>query len=128
MLLMPEQRLSVRGQVRWMLRIVDAPAAIAVRGYSPDMEIEVPFSVEDAILPDNAGAWTLRVGGGKGHLEPGGEDGPRFGIGALSSLYTGWASTATLSRAGLLEGGSPAQRRSLDAAFAGQTPWMMEEF
>ncbi|GAG49057.1 unnamed protein product, partial [marine sediment metagenome] len=44
------------------------------------------------------------------------------------SLYTGWASSGTLARAGLLEDGSPEQLRALDAAFAGPTPWMMEEF
>jgi len=128
LLIMPEQRIAVRGQVRWMLRIVDAPAAFAARGYPPSLEIEVPLSVEDAILAGNNGSWTLRVAEGKGRLDPGDRGGPRLGIGALSSLYTGWASTATLSRAGLLEGGSATQLRALDAAFAGPTPWMMEEF
>ncbi len=128
LLIMPEQRVTVRGQVRWMLRIIDAQAAVAARGYPPSLAIEVPLTVEDAILADNSGAWTLRVAEGEARLEPGGEDGPRLGIGALSSLYTGWASTATLSRAGLLEGGSLTQLRALDAAFAGPTPWMMEEF
>jgi predicted acetyltransferase len=127
-LIMPEQYSSVRWQVRWLLRLVDAPAAVAARGYTPSLEIELPLSVEDAILAGNAGDWTLRVAEGEGRLEPGGQGGPRLGIGALSSLYTGWASTATLSRAGLLEGGSPTQLRALDAAFGGPTPWMMEEF
>ena len=128
LLLMPEQHISVRGQVRWLLRIVDAQAAVALRGYPPSLEIEAPLTVEDAILADNTGAWTLRVADGEGRLESGGRGGPRLGIGALSSLYTGWASTATLLRAGLLEGGSAAQLRALDAAFAGPTPWMMDEF
>ena len=86
---MSEQHTSVRGQVRWMLRIIDAQGAVAARGYPPSLEIEVPLTVEDAILTDNAGAWTLRVAEGRGSLEPGGEGGPRLGIGALSSLYTG---------------------------------------
>jgi len=128
LLIMPEQRTSVRGQVRWLLRIVDVQAAVAARGYPPSLEVEVPLSVDDAILPENTGVWTLHVADGEGHLEAGGGDGPRLGIGALSSLYTGWASTATLARAGILEGGSPTQLRELDAAFAGPTPWMMEEF
>ena len=128
LLIMPEQRVAVRGQVRWMLRVIDAPAAMAARGYPASLEIEVPLTVEDAILAENSGAWTLRVSEGEGRLESGGRGGPRLGIGALSSLYTGWASTATLSRAGLLEGGDPTQLRALDAAFAGPTPWMMDEF
>jgi predicted acetyltransferase len=128
LLIMPEQRTSVRGQVRWLLRIVDVQGAVAARGYPPSLEIEVSFSVDDALLPENTGAWTLRVADGEGRLEAGRGSGPRLGIGALSSLYTGWGSTATLARAGILEGGSPTQLRALDAAFAGPTPWMMEEF
>jgi predicted acetyltransferase len=128
LLIMPEQQSLVRAQVRWLLRLVDVQAAIARRGFAPSLEIEVPLSVEDAILTDNAGAWTLRVSEGEGRLEPGGNGGPRLEIGALSSLYTGWASTATLLRAALLEGGSASQLRALDAAFAGPTPWMMDEF
>jgi predicted acetyltransferase len=128
LMLMAEQLTSVRGQVRWLSRIVDIQAAVAARGYPPSLKIEVPLTVDDAILPENSGTWTLRVSEGEGSLEPGGGDGPRLGIGALSSLYSGWASTATLARSGLLEGGSPAQLRALDAAFAGPTPWMMDEF
>jgi predicted acetyltransferase len=128
LLLMPEQRVAVRAQVRWLLRLIDPPGAVAARGYAPSLEIEVPLTVEDTILTDNSGDWTLRVAEGEGRLEPDGRGGPRLGIGALSSLYSGWASTATLRRAGLLEGGSADQLRALDAAFAGPTPWMMEEF
>ena len=54
--------------------------------------------------------------------------GPLLAIGAFSSLYTGWASTETLRRAGKLAGGSDAQCAALDAAFAGPTPWMVDEF
>jgi predicted acetyltransferase len=111
-----------------MLRIVDAPGAVAARGYPPGLEIEVPLTVGDPLLCGNDGRWTLRVAKGEGRLEQDGEGGPRLGIGAFSSLYTGWASTDVLVRAGLLEGGSPAQLRALDAAFAGATPWMMDEF
>jgi predicted acetyltransferase len=128
LLLMPEQRISVRAQVRWMLRIIDAPGAVAARGFSPALAVEVPIAVEDRALSDNDGRWTLHVADGRGHLERGGGGGPRLGIGALSSLYSGWASTGTLARAGLLEGGSRAQLRALDAAFNGPTPWMADEF
>jgi hypothetical protein len=65
---------------------------------------------------------------GQGRIEPGGGGSVRLGIGGFSSLYTGWASTATLERAGLLEGGTPEERALLDAAFGGPTPWMAEEF
>ncbi len=49
-------------------------------------------------------------------------------VGSLSSLYTGWATTAALERAGLISGGSSEERAALDAAFAGPTPWLLDEF
>ena len=52
----------------------------------------------------------------------------RLEIGAFSALYTGWATPATLMRAGLLAGGTDAERAALGAAFAGPTPWMLDEF
>lgn len=128
LLVMPEQRNVVRGQVRWMLRLVDAPAAVAARGFAPGLEVTVPLELSDERVPDNAGAWTLAVAKGEGRLERGGRGGPRLGIGAFSSLYSGWATAGVLARAGLLGGGSDGQRRALDAAFAGPTPWMMDEF
>ena len=70
----------------------------------------------------------LSLSKGEGRLERGGEGGVSLGIGALSSLYSGWASTATLAKTGLLRGGSDEQRARLDAAFAGPTPWLLEEF
>jgi Sterol carrier protein domain len=50
------------------------------------------------------------------------------GVGALASLYSGWSSSALLARAGLLAGGSAADRAALDAAFAGPAPWLLDEF
>jgi predicted acetyltransferase len=80
------------------------------------------------VLPENQGRFWLRVRDGRGQLEPGGRGGPTLAIGAFSSLYTGWASAEMLRRAGKLEGGSEGQLTALDAAFAGPTPWMVDEF
>ena len=52
----------------------------------------------------------------------------RLDVGALAALYTGWASTAMLARAGRLSGGGEAERAALDAAFAGPAPWMADSF
>ena len=128
LLLLPEQELSVLAEIRWMTRVIDAPGAVAARGFAPGIEVEVPLTLRDPVLPDNQGRFRLRVRDGRGELEPGGRGGPALTIGAFSSLYTGWASAEMLRRAGMLEGGSDAQRAALDAAFAGPTPWMVDEF
>jgi predicted acetyltransferase len=128
LLLLPEQETSVLAEIRWMTRVVDARGAVAARGFAPGIDVEVPLELRDPLLADTQGSFLLRVRDGRGQLEPGGRGGPRLSIGAFSSLYTGWAPTEMLRRSGGLEGGSEAQRAALDAAFAGPTPWMVDEF
>ena len=131
-----EQVERVWGDVRWMTRIVDPPGAIAQRGFSEALEVDVPFVLDEigatdeaASLADNAGAWRLTVSKGEGRPERASrEDRPRMGVGAFAALYTGWGDTGKLERAGLLSGGTASQRSLLDGAFAGATPWLPEEF
>src|SRR5262245_22663639 len=112
----------------WMLRLVDAPAAIAARGYADDVRVEVPLEITDAACPWNVGRHTLVVERGAGWLERGGSGAVRLGIGALAALYSGWATTAQLARTGLLDPGGEAHRAGLDRAFAGPVPWLLDEF
>jgi predicted acetyltransferase len=128
LLLLPEQELAVLAEIRWMTRVLDAAGAVAARGFAAGLDLEVAFELHDPVFSHNQGRFVLRVRDGRGQLERGGSGGPALPIGAFSSLYTGWASAATLRRAGRLVGGSPAQCAALDAAFAGQTPWMLDEF
>jgi predicted acetyltransferase len=128
LLLLPEQELSVLAEIRWMTRVVDAQGAVAARGFAPGVDVEVPLELRDPVFEGNQGCFVLRVCDGRGQLEPGGRGGPVLPIGAFSSLYTGWAPAEMLRRAGGLEGGSDAQRAALDTAFAGPTPWMVDEF
>jgi predicted acetyltransferase len=127
-LLLPDQDERVVGDIRWMLRVVDAPGAVAQRGFPPGLEVEIALSLVDALVAENAGAFVLRVSKGEGRLETGGSGGLRLGVGAFSALYTGWATPAVLARTGLLAGGSAEERARLDAAFAGPTPTMLDEF
>jgi predicted acetyltransferase len=129
LLLLPEQRFRTLGEIRWMLRVLDPARAVAGRGFPHGLDVEIPFQLRDTVLPANAGAFRLNVKKGRGTLERvnvGG--GPELEIQGFSSLYSGWATTAALERAGLLQGGSPEDRAALDAAFAGPTPWMLDEF
>jgi predicted acetyltransferase len=131
LLLSPEQSVSQLAQLRWMTRVVDAVGAVAARGYADALEVEVPLRLRDALLPENDGAFTLRVAKGQGELvrakraEP---EAPALTINGFSSLYTGFASCDRLARAGLVSGGSGAQRAALDAAFAGPAPSCLDEF
>jgi predicted acetyltransferase len=126
--LLDDPDMVVRRERQWMLRLVDAAAAVATRGYRADAGARVALDVDDPVCPWNGGRWTLHVADGAGRLERGGDGVFRLGIGAFASLFSGWATTASLARAGLLEGGTAGDRRALDRMFAGPLPWMLDEF
>jgi predicted acetyltransferase len=111
----------------WMLRVLDAPAAIAGRGYPAAVAVDVPLVIEDELRPGNAGAWRLTVAGGEGRLERAAEtpDATRLSARGLAAVYAG-VPIATLRRAGIVTGGDAADP-PLDAAFAG-TPYMLDYF
>jgi predicted acetyltransferase len=112
----------------WMLRVVDACAAIEQRAFSAAVAGSVRLQVADEVLSQNAGPWTLTVEGGKGRLErsravPGALAlGPR----GLAALYAG-TPMATLRLAGLAAGGTPDDDAFLSAAFPGPA-WMLDSF
>jgi predicted acetyltransferase len=134
-----EQDADIAERQSWMLRLLDAPAAIAARGF-PATDLAVPLQLTDDLRPANAGRWELTVAAGAGRLTPYRTDrvpapadpaspaGPALELGArgLAALYAG-TPVATLRRAGLATGGSPAADAALDGAFAA-TPFMLDDF
>jgi predicted acetyltransferase len=123
------------GRTAWMLRVVDAAAAVAGRGFPPGVEVTAVLRLADPDRPAHEGWWRLDVGGGKGVLtpaEPGPGDPPRapaaltLGPRGFAALYGG-TPLATLRRAGLAAGGDPGGDAALDAAF-GADPFMLEFF
>ena len=80
--------------------------------------------MHDAQCEWNTGRWQFVLDAGEARLERGGDGTIELGIGALSSLYTGYTSPWQLASAGLLHGGGAADHAALAAAFAGPTPWM----
>jgi predicted acetyltransferase len=128
LLVLPEQDVEPTGNNRWMLRLVDAPAAIAARGFPASVSTEVHLDLTDRLAPWNQGHWILRVEGGRGELLPGGTGDVQLAINGLSTLYTGWGSTTSLAGAGAMHHGSPSDRSALDAAFAGPPPTMVDDF
>ena len=115
-----------------MLRVVDAPAAIAARGFPAATSLSVPLRIADEARPANSGRWQLTVAGGAGTLDPLGPDAARaarpltLGARGLAALYAG-TPLVTLRQAGLAAGGTAADDAALDAAFAA-TPYMLDAF
>jgi predicted acetyltransferase len=124
-----ERDADIAHRSRWMLRVVDAPAAIAARGFPVAVSVRVVLRVDDSTRPANSGLWDLAVAGGTGTLT--GSTGPAstavsLGARGLAALYAG-TPVGTLRRAGLASGGTPADDAALDAAFAA-TPFMLDAF
>jgi predicted acetyltransferase len=129
--LQPEQDAVVSERDPWMLRLLDAPAAIAARGFRA-VDIDVPLHITDQQLPHNRGRWDLTVrSSGEAHLlrTPAGAPAqPALALGArgLAALYAG-TPVSTLRRAGLASGGTPEADAALDGAFAA-APYMLDDF
>ncbi len=126
-----ERDADMRHRSRWMLRVVDAPAAIAARGFPAAISLSVPLRIADDARPANSGRWQLSVAGGAGRFDQLGPDtpaGPAVTLGArgLAALYAG-NPLVTLRQAGLATGGTVGDDAALDAAFAA-TPYMLDAF
>lgn len=127
-LLGKEAEIAARVQ-RWMLRVVDAPAAIAARGWSPGASLDLPLEIDDPELAGNSGSWSLRVATDKAELvrtesRPGAL---RLNARGLACLYAG-VPLATLRRTGLASAGVTEDDAKVDAAFAGPVPYMLDYF
>ena len=119
-------RYAVLNQEAWMLRIVDAAAAVAGRGFGP-VSGAVDLVLTDPKAPWQEGRWRLEVAAGAATLTRGGCGAVGLNARGLAALFTGYAGADTLARAGLA-GGEPAALGLLSALFAGPTPWMLDEF
>lgn len=128
-LLLPlsEWPFEVRGRTPWMVRLIDVPKALAARGYSPAINVELHLTVRDDVLPSNDGRIVLRIRDGRGTVEPGGRGSLTFDVRGLAALYTGFAAPQTLVATQRAEG--PADELAQAAsAFAGPMPWMRDDF
>jgi GNAT superfamily N-acetyltransferase len=129
-----EPDLGLARRRAWMLRVLDAVAAVAGRGFPPAAGVSATLRLTDAACPRNDGLWTLEVGGGKGMLVR--TDPPSAAVTGTAPLTAGargfaalfaGAPVATLRRAGLVSGGDPAGDAALDSAFAA-TSFMLDLF
>lgn len=122
---------ALRARSRWMLRLVDAPAAIAGRGFPAGTALSVPLELADGQLPANTGRWQLTLDGRTGRLDRAGDlaarpdDALRLSSRGLAALYAG-IPLATLRLAGLAAGGA-ANDDALDGAL-GCNAFMIDNF
>ncbi len=124
---LPEQVEAVARPERWMLRLVDLPAALTARGYPEPLDLTLDLEVTDALLPENAGRWRLQVAGGRAAVEAGGSGDLRADVRGLAPLYTGLHTAAEIATAGLLTG-DPKALAKASLLFAGPAPWMPDYF
>jgi predicted acetyltransferase len=125
--LLPEQSLDATFTFRFMLRILDVPAALEGRGY-PEVDGEATITVADELFPDNSGTYELSAEGGKVRAQRvDRKAATEVPIGMLSALYSGYLSSSDLVRLGHLDESDPAVP-VLSRLFAGPPPWMLDFF
>lgn len=112
----------------WMLRLVDAPAAVAGRGWPAQVRVTVELDIADPILGHHAGPHVLELDGGEGRLQAGGAGRVRISIGDLSALYGGLFGPEVLASRGRLAGAGETELAALTAAFSAPTPWLIDYF
>lgn len=118
----------------WMTRLVDAPAAVAARGW-PALTARIELHVTDPRRQSNEQAWMLEVDGEDGQLTPASATSAgatttasTLDIGALSTLYTGFTTPWALARAGRITGCNDDDLATLTALFSGPAPFLRDYF
>lgn len=110
------QRTRIVEDWPFMLRLVDVPAAIQVRGWPTAVRGRVELSVVDEALPANQGPHVLEVADGEASLVRGGAGTVTVTAQDLAVLYAG-GDVPALRAAGRLAEASPADLDLLAAAF-----------
>jgi predicted acetyltransferase len=124
---LPEQRAEVKNTLDWMVRILDAPAALTARGYDALIATEVHLRLHDDLLSNNEGNFVLSVSGGAARVNSGGSGSIELHIRGLAALYSGYLNSHALHLLGLIEGPREECAR-LDTIFRSPPPWMLDMF
>lgn len=127
LLLLDEQKYRIDHEEHWMTRIVRFKDAIEARGYPLGVSARVSIRVTDRLFEDNDGDWTIEIERGSARCTRGGPGEVELDIGAMASIYTGFASPAQLALIGRARGDAESLA-TLGAIFAGATPSMVDFF
>ncbi len=123
-----QSRIKVAWPYTWLVRITNPIAAFEARGHPPDVETGFALAVVDPVLADVVRSFQVDVAGGRAHAEEVSRASMRVDAGALGAIYTGWLAPRDAVRLGRLEGATARDLESLEAAFAGPRPWMIETY
>jgi predicted acetyltransferase len=110
------QRATVRSDWPFMLRLIDAPAAIQARGWPRSVRGRIDLAVDDPVLPANAGPHVLEVDSGQATLLRGGSGKVSVTAQDLAALYAG-SDVQALRSAGRLAEADADELDLLAAAF-----------
>jgi predicted acetyltransferase len=120
-------KVKVTRTLDWVLRIVDAAAALEARGYPRQLQAELHFELRDDVLAANAGRFVLRVADGCGVVRQGGDGRIRLDTRDLAAIYTGFMAPHERAYLGTITG--PADDLTLaGAVFGGPRPWIADMF
>jgi predicted acetyltransferase len=117
----------VQSEIRWMLRLIDLPGAMAARGWAEGVAGQVHLVVVDDEAPWNNGPWVLEVADGHASITPGGDGTVAATIGGLSSWWAGYATATRLARTGHLGSANPRALATMDALI-GAAPSVLPDF
>ena len=111
----------------WMVRLLDVRLSLEARGYPSDIETSLTLSIDDPLLKENTGTWTMEVSSGKCSLTSGGKGGLSMGPRGFAPLYTSHMSPLEIKNIGLLEGPEEDLRKAT-LVFNGPRPWIGDSF
>ncbi|TMQ07484.1 MAG: hypothetical protein E6J90_43295 [Deltaproteobacteria bacterium] len=97
LLLLPgEEPRRIADHLRWMVRVLDVPAALETRGYSACVRGEVALDVRDDVVPENQATFVVSVEHGRASVHRARSvpravaiDGDDDDLARLTSLFTG---------------------------------------
>jgi predicted acetyltransferase len=125
--LIAEDPVEVHGTFRWMLRLLDLPAAIQARGYPPTVEASVTIAARDPLFPENEGPWRIEVGGGQAKVLPADQADATGDVQTWASIWASLHSARDAVRLGGLTATEDAIN-TLDLIFGGPMPWIADFF
>lgn len=125
--LLPEDKVELEGAFRYMVRLLDVPAALEARGYHPLLEVGVTIATRDPLFAENDGPWRIDVAGGRAKVTPTASADATADVQTWASIYTGLLRARDAVRLGALDA-TDAALDALEAIFAGPTPWIADFF
>ncbi|MFE3876733.1 enhanced intracellular survival protein Eis [Kitasatospora sp. NPDC059146] len=112
----------------WMLRILDVQAALRLRGWPADLDLEIPVEIGDE-RPGSSHRYLLRICAGSADLTPVRTDGAvAFTRGQFAVWYAGGYRSPAAARLSGVRTRCEKALTTLVRATSGQEPWLPEHF